>query len=108
MRIQPSYLVRLAAMHMTEPPSRSRIDRESRYRVVKNSKPMSVQQKTASVMGIDCRYSAFGFRRKSAIPHQADATSKMRRRDANSRAPAAVKHKALGIGPASPLRHRVS
>jgi hypothetical protein len=70
---------------------------------------MSAAAKTASVIAVDWRYITLGLKANNPTAASAAALeSKIRRAAANRNRPAATKHAAGGIAPASPLRHSPS
>src|ERR1700744_5297637 len=67
-RNQASYRVNVPASAATAAPSSAPQPCVSRNRTVKYSSPQSAPRNTDSVIGVDPRYSVFGFSRNTATP----------------------------------------
>ena len=84
-------------------------DCESRNQSVAHNSAASETAKIDSVIGVDCRYSMFGFSANSkAAANPALGDARARRAAAKRNDPARMKHADEGIVPASPLPHHAS
>src|SRR5713226_2699448 len=106
MRNHPSYRVSAPANAAMPAPTALHGDCVSRNRTVKYSNAASAVKKTASVMGIEARYSALGFSAyNAAATAPAAALAKTRRTAAYKNVTPIAKQIAGGRAPARPLVH---
>src|SRR5579863_4329666 len=106
MRNQPSYRVRLIHQEAITPTTSQRRSLVASKRTRLMSSTPSPARNTTSVMGIDARYSRFGFNaRHATTTHAAVRPLYVWRAATKNAVPAMAKQHATGMVPASPFDH---